>query len=450
MVSPIPEKQAHQRLKPDPDALVGHIEVAGNVPGNITVGNENVVGSHNVVYHIHTDHGGLVNITHGPSSVTPRTMRGQRLRAPRGFTGRVSYLEKLEDYIKSNEAVLVYGRDGIGKTALLAQASNGAAALSKRDGVVLLEGIDDEGKLLGKNDIIQSLFDSLFDAYPPLKVTSPTARPYLSNTESLVILDHLDDSVDLHDLPNLFPGGALLVASEAAPDDDKFVPVHLKPLAREESVQLLSNKAGVALDETTRTRIDQICDLLGDVPLAITRTANTIQHNQLTLEGVAESLAAIQPPSLDRIQAAIERSLGLVYPALPTQARDMLSIAAAAPGASVDRPWLESVAGGEATSQPLEEMELLYTNSPRLRAPDGMREILQAGRKDLQAPRELLLRHLLDELKSRSMDFKFVADELGNILGLIQWASNERRWSDVVALGRAVDPYLTLTGLWDA
>jgi hypothetical protein len=39
---------------------------------------------------------------------------------------------------------------------------------------------------------------------------------------------------------------------------------------------------------------------------------------------------------------------------------------------------------------------------------------------------------------------------LGNILGMIDWAAKQQRWSDVISLGRAIDPYLTLHGLWEA
>ena len=255
---------------------------------------------------------------------------------------------------------------------------------------------------------------------------------------------------DLTDLSELFPKGAVLVTSADPPGDDAFISISLPPLRGEESIQMFGNKSGFALEETTRPWIDKICDLLGDVPLAIAKTANYIRVYGLTLKAVADGLEAIQPPSQDRIQAAIERSFGLIYPALNKQEWDMLAITAAAPGNSVDRPWLESVAGDETTSQALELLELLVANSSRLRLPDGIKQILRSGRGSLQPQRELLLRHLLNGLKARSLDFRFVEDELGNILGLLQWASNEGRWSDVIALGRGVDPYLTLQGMWDA
>jgi uncharacterized repeat protein (TIGR01451 family) len=448
---PAAEQQTSKKLISDASISVKGIDVGGNVQGHITVGNENVVGNDNIVLNVHDSHGAIVNVTQTPSVVRPLSSRGQPLRLLRGFTGRRDYLDQISGSIRSNEAVLVYGRDGIGKTSLLAQASNSDAALSKPEGVVALEGIDDEGRVLGKGDIIQRLFDALFESNPPLKVTSPTARPHLSNTQPLVLLDHLSiPMTDLHNLPDLFPKGALLIANENPPGDDRFLTIRLLPLTREESIQMFGSKSGFALEETTRPWIDKICDLLGDVPLAIAKTANYIREYGLTLREVAENLAAIQPPSQDRLQAAIERSFGLIYLALNKQERDMLAITAAAPGHSVDRPWLESVAGGEATSAALESLELLVANSPRLRLPDGIKQILQSGTGNPHAQRELLLRHLLDELKTRSLDFKFVEDELGNILGLLQWASNEGRWADVVALGRAVDPYLTLHGLWDA
>jgi hypothetical protein len=53
-------------------------------------------------------------------------------------------------------------------------------------------------------------------------------------------------------------------------------------------------------------------------------------------------------------------------------------------------------------------------------------------------------------LSERKLDFEYIAGELGNLLGLLEWASEKQRWADVIKLGQAADPYLALNGLWDA
>jgi len=447
--SPAFEKLRPERANSDLSISVGDINVGGNVEGNIVVGNRNVIGDNNVICEVHNSHGVVINLQ-APPSINRRDVNQQPPRSPRGFVGREYELKGLEQHIRAGEAVLIYGQDGIGKTALVKKAANSEAALSMPDGVLYVEGVDEEN-ILGPHDILQHLFDKLFISNPEVKATDSIVETYLSNTRPLVILDHVELSASsLNRFPDLLPNGALVVSSQNALSGDAYESIHLTALVHEDAIQLFAQKSGVALDASARQIIDPICSLLGDIPLAITKIAQAIHENRLTLTIVANGLKTIRPSSQNNVQSALERSFGLIYSILNREEREMLSITAAAPGKSVDRVWLESLTGGEKTSQALESLELLYSNSPRLRLPEGIKEVLQFDRKNILALRKLLLGHLLDELKYRSLDFNFLADELGNILGLIRWASNEKRWSDVIALGRAVDPYLVLHGLWDA
>src|SRR6185503_19969516 len=121
----------------------------------------------------------------------------------------------------------------------------------------------------------------------------------------------------------------------------------------------------------------------------------------------------------------------------------------AAPGISTERKWLESVCGGSSVSEKLESLQLLQPNSPRLRLMPGLRPFLLGG-QDLSKERDRLLSHLLAELQTRWNDFEFIKEELGNLLGLLARAVAQGQWMHVASLGRAIDPYLTLNGLWDA
>jgi LysM repeat protein len=386
-----------------------------------------------------------------PPEVKRRGMSPRPPRSPDGFVGRVNELNLLEQSIKDNGAVLVHGHEGIGKTALARKAANSDPAKDKPDGVVFLEAVEDTGKLLGYQDVIQILFDAFFESTPPLKVEDTTARTYLSNTEPLILLDRFELPVtSLKKLPDVFPGGSLIVTGQNAGLNDSFEPIQLSPLTRNDSIQLLSRKSGLVGDPATSRIPDQICNLLGDIPLAITIIANIIKMNRIGPAEAIDALKKIQSPSQDKTQAAIEKSFGLAYTKLYDNERVMLAQTAAAPGISIDRAWLESMAGGKPTSEALESLELLQANSPRLGLPAGLRQVLQSGRGDIRSLRQNLFNHLTGELKSRSLDFEFVGDELGNILGLLQWASNENRWSEVITMGKAVDPYLAIHGLWGA
>ena len=168
----------------------------------------------------------------------------------------------------------------------------------------------------------------------------------------------------------------------------------------------------------------------------------------MSLSDAPDRLRAIATEIKDPVKAAIQRAYALVIATLSDDERDMLMQTGAAPGISVDRKWLESVCGGSPVSEKLEALQLLQPNSPRLRLASGMRDLVLQGQDEAQA-KDRLLRHLVSEMQNKTNDFDFIADELGNLLGLMEWAAAQKRWEEVLAIGRALDPFLTLRGLWD-
>ncbi len=419
---------------------VPSIVVQGNVAGSI------VAGDHNFV--VNTNYGTIISRQAAPR-VKLRDLAPASPRTLRDFVGRERELAALDQYITQYAAVVVSGLDGLGKTTLVKQVANGAAARALPNGVVYLEAIDEQGTALGLGDVIQRLFDALFESDPPLKVNSASARTYLSNTRPLVVLDRLQllpSFVNL--LADLFPQGALLTTSVDALAFSDLDSVELGPLARGESVQLFAARSGLTLDDTSRAAVESLCVWLADVPLAIATVANVIRVKHVPLAGALQFVAAFKPVATGDLQAGMERAFALTFAHLSDDERRMLSAVAVLPGTSIDRPWLEMTRGGQAASASLEELDLLQPNSPRLRAPPGLRAMAARGAKE-QETREALFAHLRQSLATRSLDFDFVADELGNLLGLLEWLVAQQRWGDVIALGQAVDPYLTLRGLWD-
>jgi LysM repeat protein len=428
---------------------VGDIDVKGNLEGNIVIGNNNKIYSEKYYnYTIHNNHGVVVNHLNITPTVKLHSRKQKPPRPPRNFIGRAKDLAALINIINAKDAGLVFGQDGIGKTTLIRQAANSEAAKAMPDGVVFLEGVEESGKILGLQDVTQLLFDALYESNPPQKITLANARTYLSDTHPLAVLDRFElPFEDLRKLPDLFPEGALLATRRESPPDEVFQCIELTPLAREESIHLLALKSGITVDKSNRGDANKICEFLGDIPLAIVTLANTMKNKGIALGIAADKLSKLNLQ--ENVQAGIELGYRTAESYLNEDECNMLAMVATAPGISVDRPWLESIAGGEKTANSLESMELLKTNSPRLRLSDGMRQITQYNIKNTDGMRELHLDHIVSECKTRALDFDFVFAELGNILGLIQWAASKKRWSDVISLGKTVDPYLTLTGLWD-
>src|SRR6185436_684252 len=106
------------------------IQVGGNVDGSIVVGDNNFV--------VNSNHGTIVYQQAGPRA-RARQFVPQPPRPPRGFINRKDELARLEAWISANEVVLLHAPDGTGKSSLLKQAANSAAAKAMPNGVILLE-----------------------------------------------------------------------------------------------------------------------------------------------------------------------------------------------------------------------------------------------------------------------------------------------------------------------
>jgi len=426
-----------ETTKPNPTSIA----VGGNFEGNIIVGDNNFAVNKNY---------GTIVYNQAPPRVQARSMAPKPPRRPRGFIGRAKELAQLEELITKNEPILLYGQPGLGKTALAKQATNGSAATSEPNGVVFIEGIDQDGAVLGFNDLIQRMFDALFESEPQLKVSLEVARTYLTNVRPFVFLSSTSLSPSqLDNLADLFPNTPIMVEMEQTPGSEAFDPLPLKPLQRSDSVTLLADRSGITVDVAQQPTLEEIAELLGDTPAALVIIGNAIHEQRLNLPDVPNRLRAITSEIKDPVKAAMHRAYVLVIATLSDDERSMLVQTGAAPGISVDRKWLESVCGGSTVGEKLEALQLLQANSPRLRLISGIRDMALQGQDEAQA-KDRLLSHLVSEMQNKAGDFEFIADELGNLLGLLNWAAQQKRWEEVLAIAKALDPFLTLRGLWDA
>lgn len=414
------------------------IQVSGNIDGSIVVGDNNFV--------VNTNYGTIIQQQAAPQ-VKARAFVAQPPRAPRGFINRTAELASLENWIATHEIILLHGPDGMGKSALLRQAANLAAAKAMPHGVVMLENIDVDGQALGPDDIVQRLFDALFESNPPLKVNATSARSYLSNTHPLILMDEVGLTPALQRaLPDLFPGGAILLAADA-PFGADAQRLAIGPLPRAESLTLLASRAELTVDDANRTTLEKICELLGDVSLALVITGNVLRETQTSPEAALQTIEALALPERDPALLALSRAYGFAFGLLRPEEQQVLSVAALTPGVSMTPEWLSAALGNVDVSafiERLKAMGLLFTNSPRLRLPPGF--IIPARRASVLDEQSVLPR-LITFLREHQEN---VQDELGNIFGAIAWAVKANRPADVIALGRAIDPTLTLSGLWDA
>jgi Tol biopolymer transport system component len=424
------------------DLEASTISISGDV-----VGRDKIIN--NTIY------GAVINEAPHAPVIKRREVKPNPPRAPLDFFDRTAELAQAQSLITQGKPAAICGADGAGKSTLLRQAANSDAARALPDGVILLEGLDEQGHTLLPGDVIQRWFDAFYLSEPPLKVTAATAQPYLSQLRPLLLLDNVTLDVDqLRPLLDLFPQSpALLARPNALPGLAR--PIKLGPLPRADAIELFCATSGLFANETTQTQIDAICALLDDVPLAVVRIADVVREMSLALDQVRDRLAATNPAG-DVISIGLSRAVAFVLAVLTPLERQILETAANLPGISIDPEKIATLVDGApatrvaAAIDHLKALGLLHANSPRVRIDAGLRDLLR-GTTNANAIKDRLLTQLLiDQRHGRFADDAYCADELGHILGAIDYAVQQQRWNEAITLGRAIDRYLTLHGLWDA
>ncbi|MFN8596421.1 MAG: hypothetical protein U0559_09595 [Anaerolineae bacterium] len=468
-------------------ASQGGVAVVGDVSGGIHVNNRTV--------EVNTNYGTIINQADQPP-VQLRPLKTQPPRAPLDFFDRTAELGQLDQLIAANKPISIYGHDGLGKSALMRQAANSATAQALPNGVVLIEGVDESGTALKLGDVIQRMFDALYQSQPPLKVNEVTARTYLSNTRPLVLFDNvqLDSPDQYRTLIDLCPQSSMIFALPAGLSGQTRL-VRLGPLPRTDALELFAAQSGEVIGEANRAVVDAICALLSDVPLAIVRAADVIRESNLDLEQARATLQAAPTTATNPIDLGLERAFALAQPVLSPIEQQVLTIAAQLPALSNDPNLIARLYSGEVTvtsggervnidggyltidgvrlpirdaqqtsaifiTPPLQANQvssaishlqalgLLHANSPRLRVDAGLRPWMRQLPDAAPIEERLLTQLLADVLVNKPRDLSYCAVEVGNYLSVIEWAAQHNRCQEVIVLGRAIDPYLTLNGLW--
>jgi hypothetical protein len=290
------------------------------------------------------------------------------------------------------------------------------------------------------------LFEALFESHPLLKVDAVTARTHLTTTRPLVILDEVPlPPMFQRALPDLIPHGTFLFSADL-PTGGDFQRLALGPLPRDESARLLAEKTGLRPNETLKF----ICGLVEDVSLAVIIVGNVMHEARLTPEDTLNALGDVYEGGTDPFIIALDRAYMLAHRRLSAVERQVLATAAFTPGISMAPAWFHEALGiqVEAAIERLKAFGLLYADNTRLRLPAGLRLTL---RRRLATDENTIFSKLaVYLLTGAGQGDEFIHAELGNFLGAIAWAVRAGRSADVISLGKAIDPYLILHGLWDA
>jgi hypothetical protein len=174
----------------------------------------------------------------------------------------------------------------------------------------------------------------------------------------------------------------------------------------------------------------------------------------LPLDQAQKRLEVASPTTGDNIALGLSRAAGLIRSVLTPLEGQVLGVAANLPGISIDPQRIAVLIEGaratavEAAIEHLKALGLLHANSPRVRLDAGLREFWPGDGKAIKD--RLLTQLLRDQRNGRFDDDAYCADELGHVLGAIEYAVQMQHWANAITLSRAIDGYVMRHGLWDA
>jgi len=385
---------------------------------------------------------------------------------PVPFIGRQQERHDLTQALRTHpsDAHTLVGLGGVGKTALAAQVVQDVAE-DFEGGILWLS--------LQASPSAGTLWTQIADVYglPPSVDAAANARLALDRHRPLLVIDNAESAPDT--ARELLAGRG--AASVLLTTRDKTIavgyggpPKLVDPLPRPDAVALFQARAG---DDEEQALIEELCDLLGDLPLAINLAAGYLNSYDEPLAGylallrgspLGETLHLAQrrdmsvPATLDLTHARLDDDARLALAALALDGGESSALAAVAAGVGWEkdgerrarracnqlvRRSLANRPGGRYSLHPL----------VRRYAAEGMDEAERA------ATRSRLTAHYLAYARSHegatAADYDALRAEHDNILDAMDWAYEDEGWAQVRGFAWAltidgVHGFLPVRGHW--
>ena len=386
---------------------------------------------------------------------------------PVPFIGRQQERHDLTQALRTHpsDAHTLVGLGGVGKTALAAQVVQDVAE-DFEGGILWLS--------LQASPSAGTLWTQIADVYglPPSVDAAANARLALDRHRPLLVIDNAESAPDT--ARELLAGRGAAAVLLTTRDKTVAVgyggpPQTIAPLPRPDAVALFQARAG---DDEEQALIEELCDLLGDLPLAINLAAGYLNSYDEPLAGylallrgspLGETLHLAQrrdmsvPATLDLTHARLDDDARLALAALALDGGESSALAAVAAGAGWEedgerraRRACNQLVGRSLANRPGER----YSLHPLVRryAAEGMEQAERA------ATRARLTAHYLAYARSHraptAAGYDALQAEHANLLDAMDWAYEDEGWAQVRGFAWAltidgVNGFLPVRGHWN-
>jgi hypothetical protein len=371
-------------------------------------------------------------IGEGSSSRTHIRTRPTPVLSPvplvRGVVGRGSELAAALSPLDSRLPIEINGPSGIGKTALLGHVAYEARPAAYPDGIVWIEARHQTA-----DDVLQLIFEAFYESDAICKATEAETRRSLRDKRALILLDaaHLEHH-ELQRVLELAPKSAFAIATTDPCLVRDVRHLALSGLPGDHGAALFERYIERPLELSERQAVAGLCAALDGHPLRIQQAAAVVRTAAIPLDGWAR----VTPTSvLTELLASLDEKqhrAALALTALPGVPLDSHHIAAIAELIDIEPALSMLVRSG-----------VVVTERSRYRLAAGVCDRLRRT-DDLNPWLNRAITYFTAWAERHRRNANTLLDECEALLSVQDRASENRRWGEVLHLGRLLDPALAI------